>query len=61
MKYALLKALEDRERPVEFFEMREVPGSYSLKKRPFYDADELLALLPRRSLSLFEEFEALED
>ena len=57
VKYALLKALEDRERSVQFFEMREVRGRFPLRKHPLDCPEELLALLPRRSLSIFEDFE----
>ena len=61
VKYALLKALEDRERSVQFFEIREVPGRFPLRKRPLDCPEELLALLPRRSLSTFEDFEEVQD
>ena len=61
VKYALLKALEERERSVQFFEIREVPGCFPLRKRPLDCPEELLALLPRRSLSIFEDFEEVQD
>ena len=56
VKYAVLKALEGRERPVEFFEARETPGRFPLRKRPMYP-EELFALLPIRSLSILEGFD----
>ena len=61
VKYALLKALEDRERPVQFSEMREVTGRFPLRKCTLDCPEELLALLPRRSLSVFEDFEEMRD
>lgn len=59
VKYTLLKALECRERPVEFSEISEVRGSFPLRKRPLDCPEQLLALLPQRSLSIFEGFEAV--
>ncbi len=56
VKYAVIKALEGRERVVEFFEVRETPGRFLLRKRTMYP-EELLALLPMRSLSISEGFE----
>ena len=61
VKYALLKALEDRERPVQLFEMREVTGRFPLRKCALDCPEELLAFLPRRSLSDFEDFEEMRD
>ena len=61
VKYALLKALEGRERPVQLFEMREVTGRFPLRKCALDCPEELRALLPRRSLSVFEDFEEMQD
>lgn len=57
--YAVAKALENRGRPVKFFEMREVMGTFKLEKMPL-DLDELSASLPRRALSIHEAFEQLD-
>lgn len=56
VKYVVIKALKDRERHVEFFEVRETPGRFQLRKGRVY-AQELLALLPTRGLSIFDGFD----
>ncbi len=61
VKYALLKALEDSERPVQFSEMREVTGRFPLRKCVLDCPEELLAFLPRWSLSVLEDFEEMRD
>ena len=48
-----------RGRPVRFFEMREVSGTFHLRKYAL-DTDELGASLPRRSRSIFEAFEDMD-
>ena len=58
-KYAVMKALEDRGRPVEFYEMREVPGTFSLKKNALSYNHELFVHFPRRSQSIREGFETV--
>jgi hypothetical protein len=58
-KYAVVKALEGRDRPVKFYEMREVSGTFKLKKYALNYDDELFVHFPRRSLSIFEQFETL--
>lgn len=60
VKYAIVKALEDRRRPVQFDEMHEVPGTFQLRKRRL-DVDELGRSLPRRSRDALESFENLDD
>ena len=57
VKYAVVKALEDRDRLVKFYEMLEVPGTFKLKKCALNHNDELFAHFPKRSLSIFELFE----
>ncbi len=57
VKYAVVKALEDRERSVKFFEMREVSGTFKLKK--YVLDDELFTHFPKRSLSIFELFDTV--
>jgi hypothetical protein len=49
--YAVIKALEQRDRPVQFFEIREQWGRFLLVKRTV-DTGELMATLPRRHRSL---------
>ena len=61
VKYAVMKALEGRERSVQFFEIRETRGRFPLTKRPLDCPEELLAALPRRSLSIYEDFEVLRE
>lgn len=59
VKFTIVQALANRARPVRFFEMREVSGTFRLKKYVL-DTDELAASLPRRSRSIDEMFEKLE-
>ncbi len=59
VKYAVVKALEGRGGQVKFYEMREVPGTFQLKKYALNDDDELFVHFPRRSLSTYEAFEHL--
>lgn len=58
VKFAAVKALEGRQRGVDFFEMRERHGTFQLKKFAL-DIDELSAFLPRRSRSIYEAFESV--
>ena len=55
-KYAVMKALEGREHEVKFFEIREVPGRFGLRKRAFRDKDELFVSYPVRAVSMYEDF-----
>lgn len=55
VQYAVVKALEDRRRPVKFFEIRETPGTFELKQVPL-NVHELQAFYPERSLSVYEDF-----
>lgn len=48
VKYTIVQALAKRVRPVRFSQMREVSGTFRLRKNAL-DADELSASLPRRS------------
>ena len=57
VKFVVVRALERRRRPVEFFEIRETRKKFPLKKRPLDCSEELFAALPRRSLTTFEAFE----
>lgn len=60
VKFTVVQALANRDRPVRFFEMREVPGTFHLRKYTL-DTDELGASLPRRSLAIFEAFDNLDE
>ena len=51
VKYAVFKALEGRDRAVQFFEIREQSGSFLLQRQSL-DTDELCASFPRRCRSL---------
>jgi len=59
VKFTIVQALANRGRPVRFFEMREVSGTFHLRKYAL-DTDELGASLPRRSRSIFEALEDLD-
>jgi hypothetical protein len=58
VKYAVIAALDNRRRPVRFYEMRELHGTFNLKKYPLDDG-EMRAFLPRRSRDTLEAFEAV--
>lgn len=58
VKYAAVKGLADRSRPVRFFEIREQGGSFVLQKR-ILDFDELGVSLPRRWRDYDDIFEDL--
>ena len=58
-KYITMKVLEDRERPVEFYEMREEFGTFELRKYELSYDDEMFVHFPRRYLSILELFEPL--
>lgn len=60
VKYAVVKALEGRERAVQFFEILEQSGSFLLKKRSL-DTDALCVSFPRRCRSLDDVFDDLDD
>jgi hypothetical protein len=54
VRYAVVRALERRRKPVKFYEIWERDGSFSLIKRP-YDSDELVQL-PLRSRDVLDDF-----
>lgn len=60
-KYAVMKAFESRERSVKFYEMREVPGKFHLKKYALRYDDALFIGYPARSLSMYDDFEDLSN
>ena len=55
-KYIAMKALEGRERPVEFYEIREEFSTFNLKKHALSYDDETFAHFPTRNLSILELF-----
>lgn len=60
VKYAVVKALEDRDRTVRFYEIREQPGRFTLVRRAM-DTDELKVSFPHRARSIHEAFADLTD
>jgi hypothetical protein len=60
VKYAVVKALEDRERPIKFYEMQERPTTFGLS-RVELDTGELTSHFPRRFRSLIEGFKPIDN
>ncbi len=60
VKFAVVKALAGRQRPISFFEMHEDDGTFNLCRREL-DIDELSVSLPRRSRQYLEMFDQLPD
>lgn len=58
VKYAVISALDGRRRSVRFYEMREIPGTFNLKKCPLDDG-EMRAFYPRRSRDIDEAFKSV--
>ena len=61
VKFAVVRALEDRDISVQFYEICQNPGSFILTKRQL-NTDELVAELPRRSRhweNPFEKFSSI--
>jgi hypothetical protein len=56
VKHAVRSALAGRDRRVVFFEIREVPGRFELKRRRMYAG---VKYAPQRWLSMVKEFESL--
>ena len=56
VKYTIAKALEGRPRPVKLFKLREVSGTFKLRKCRLDADDELFFHFPRRSLEVLESF-----
>ena len=59
VKYTIMKALENRSRSVEFYEMREERGTFNLRKDELDCEGELFRHFPGRHLGLLEGFEDL--
>lgn len=58
VKFAIVKALTGRSRPVRFYEIRERHGRFLLGRYTL-DVDELSASLPRRALEMHDHFDDL--
>lgn len=58
VKYAIVTALDGRRSPVRFYEMRELHGTFNLKKYPLDDG-EMRAFFPRRSRDIHEAFQSI--
>ena len=59
-KYAVMKALEDRERQVSFYEMQELPGSFRLKKQALNCGDETFMGFPVCHQAIIDDFDDLD-
>jgi hypothetical protein len=57
VKYAVTSALNGRRRRVRFYEMREIPGTFNLRKCPLDDG-EMRAHFPRRSRDIHDAFKS---
>lgn len=60
VKFAIVRALEGRRRPVKFYEIRERRGRFLLG-RYILDTDELSVSLPRRALDVQDFFQPVTD
>lgn len=60
VKYVIVKGLEDRAKPVRFYEMREDRGTFNLKKI-LLDDSEMRAWFPRRARSIREAFDTVSE
>lgn len=59
VKFAVVTALEGRERPIDFFEMDVIDGGFDLQKLRM-DRSDLKSGLPTRSLDIHEAFSELD-
>lgn len=60
VKFAIVRALEGRHRPVKFYEIRERRGRFLLGKY-ILDTDELSVSLPRRALEVQDFLQPVTD
>ena len=58
-KYAIAKALECRNPPVEFYELREERGTFNLTKEALRRDDEIFAHFPENYLAILEGFDVV--
>lgn len=59
VKFTIVKALENRRRNVQFYEVPEPHGTFKLRKR-LLETAELLAGLPLRHLDIYDHFKNLD-
>jgi len=59
VKHAVARAMDERQTRVRLYEMREVRGTFKLKRFPL-DVDELARYYPRRARALLEAFDEVE-
>ncbi|MNN90397.1 hypothetical protein D3C81_2083380 [compost metagenome] len=59
VKHSVIRALEGRDKPVKLYEMREVHGTFKLKRFPLNE-QELTASYPHRARSASECFKRIE-
>lgn len=59
VRFAIVRALENRGRDIQFFEVPHPHGTFDLAKRPL-ETGELLAGLPRRHLDVHDHFDNLD-
>lgn len=60
VKYAIVRALENRGREIRFYEVPEPHGTFRLRLRPL-ETGELLSGLPRRHRDVYDYFEDLDE
>lgn len=60
VKHAVVRALADRDSPVEFYEVRVLHGTFTLRRYPV-DIEELRVSYPARSIGLLEDFEDISE
>jgi hypothetical protein len=58
-RYAVVRAMENRDRPIKYYEVCEVNGTFELAKHKL-DSSEDFACLPRRSVPIEDLFEEVE-
>ncbi|WP_186224375.1 DUF2971 domain-containing protein [Burkholderia gladioli] len=58
--HTVASALKERDRPVQLYEIHEVPGTFDLRRSEL-NVNELSVTYPRRALSIFEEFDTLSE
>ena len=59
IKYVVMKALEDSERPVKFYDMRTIAGTFDLKPSELRYDDLLFESYPRSCRTVEEDFDVL--
>jgi hypothetical protein len=59
--HAVVSALQNRDEPVEFFEIYNLPGSYKLGRREYGVGEEIQVFHPRTAMSPEEAFGSPND